>query len=141
MTTVEGLFTAGDGVGASGHKFSSGSHAEGRMAAKGAIAFILDHKDDKLEPAQNIDDVIAEIYLPFEIFEKYKDYTTTPDINPNYLLPKQIQTRLQKIMDEYCGGIATMYMTNKPMLEEGAETPHHAEGRRPAAWRLGICTN
>ncbi|RMG30640.1 MAG: adenylyl-sulfate reductase subunit alpha, partial [Gammaproteobacteria bacterium] len=28
MTTVKGLFTAGDGVGASGHKFSSGSHAE-----------------------------------------------------------------------------------------------------------------
>ena len=25
MTTVNGLFTAGDGVGASGHKFSSGS--------------------------------------------------------------------------------------------------------------------
>ncbi len=119
MTTVEGLFTAGDGVGASGHKFSSGSHAEGRMAAKAAIAFILDHKDDKLEPGQNIDEVIAEIYLPFEIYEKYKDYTTAPDINPNYLRPKQIQTRLQKIMDEYVGGIATMYMTNKPMLEEG----------------------
>ncbi len=34
MTTVKGLFTAGDGVGASGHKFSSGSHTEGRIAAK-----------------------------------------------------------------------------------------------------------
>jgi adenylylsulfate reductase subunit A len=119
MTTVTGLFTAGDGVGASGHKFSSGSHAEGRMAAKGAIAFILDHKDDKLEAAQNIDEVIAEIYLPFEIYEKYKDYTTAPEINPNYLLPKQVQTRLQKLMDEYVAGCATMYMTNKPMLDEG----------------------
>ena len=119
MTTVEGLFTAGDGVGASGHKFSSGSHAEGRMAAKGAIAFILDHKDDKLEAAQNIDEVIAEIYTPFEIYEKYKNYTTAPDINPNYLLPKHVQTRLQKLMDEYVAGCATMYMTNKPMLEEG----------------------
>jgi adenylylsulfate reductase subunit A len=119
MTTVDGLFTAGDGVGASGHKFSSGSHAEGRMAAKGAIAFILDHKDDKLEAAQNIDEVIAEIYLPFEIFEKYKDYTSAVEINPNYLLPKQVQTRLQKLMDEYVAGCATMYQTNKPMLEEG----------------------
>ncbi|MFZ0050393.1 MAG: adenylyl-sulfate reductase subunit alpha [Desulfobaccales bacterium] len=119
MTTVDGLFTAGDGVGASGHKFSSGSHAEGRMAAKGAIAFILDHKNDKLEPAQNIDEVIEEIYLPFEIFEKYKDYTSAPDINPNYLRPKQVQTRLQKLMDEYVAGCATMYMTNKPSLEEG----------------------
>ena len=34
MTTVVGLFTSGDGVGCSGHKFSSGSHAEGRMAGK-----------------------------------------------------------------------------------------------------------
>lgn len=121
MTTVEGLFTAGDGVGASGHKFSSGSHAEGRMAAKGALAFILDHKDDKLEPAQNIDEVIAEIYLPFEIYEKYKNYTTTPDINPNYLRPKQVQARLQKLMDEYCAGCATNYTTNKILLEIGLE--------------------
>jgi adenylylsulfate reductase subunit A len=119
MTTVEGLFTAGDGVGASGHKFSSGSHAEGRMAAKGALAFILDHKNDKLEAAQNIDEVIAEIYLPFEIYEKYKDYTSAPEINPNYLLPKQVQTRLQKLMDEYVAGVTPMYQTNKIMLEEG----------------------
>jgi adenylylsulfate reductase subunit A len=121
MTTVDGLFTAGDGVGASGHKFSSGSHAEGRMAAKAALAFILDHKDDKLEAAQNIDELIAEIYLPFEIFEKYKNYTTAPDINPNYLRPKHIQSRLQKIMDEYVGGCATMYMTNQKMLEIAIE--------------------
>jgi len=121
MTTVEGLFTAGDGVGASGHKFSSGSHAEGRMAAKAAMAFILDHKDDKLEAAQNIDEVLEQIYLPFEIFEKYKNYTTAPDINPNYLRPKQVQSRLQKIMDEYVGGIATMYMTNEKMLNIALE--------------------
>jgi adenylylsulfate reductase subunit A len=119
MTTVEGLFTAGDGVGASGHKFSSGSHAEGRMAAKGALAFILDHKADKLEAAQNIDEVIAEIYLPMEIYEKYKGYTTAPEINPNYLMPRQVQTRLQKLMDEYVAGCSTMYMTNKPSLLEG----------------------
>ena len=119
MTTVEGLFTAGDGVGASGHKFSSGAHAEGRMAAKGALAFILDHKNDKLEAAQNIDEVIAEIYLPFEVFEKYKDYTSAVEINPNYLMPKQVQTRLQKLMDEYVAGCSTMYMCNKPSLEEG----------------------
>jgi adenylylsulfate reductase subunit A len=121
MTTVDGLFTAGDGVGASGHKFSSGSHAEGRMAAKGAIAFILDHKNDKLEAGQNIDEVIAEIYLPFEIYEKYKDYTSAPEINPNYLLPKQVQARLQKLMDEYCAGCAANYTTNKIMLEMGLD--------------------
>ncbi len=45
MSTVPGLFMAGDICGASGHKFSSGSHAEGRIAAKAAIAFILDNPD------------------------------------------------------------------------------------------------
>ena len=49
MTTVKGLFTAGDGVGASGHKFSSGSHAEGRIAAKAMVKFALDNKDWKPE--------------------------------------------------------------------------------------------
>ena len=121
MTTVTGMFTAGDGVGASGHKFSSGSHAEGRMAAKGAVAFILDHKNDKLEAGQNIEELIAEIYLPFEIYEKYKDYSTAPDINPNYLRPKHIQARLQKIMDEYVGGCINMYTTNKAMLDIARE--------------------
>jgi adenylylsulfate reductase subunit A len=119
MTTVEGLFTAGDGVGASGHKFSSGAHAEGRMAAKGALAYILDKKGDNLTAAQNIDEDIEQIYLPFELFEKYKDYSTAPEINPNYLMPKQVQTRLQKLMAEYVAGVTPMYMTNKIMLEEG----------------------
>jgi succinate dehydrogenase/fumarate reductase flavoprotein subunit len=43
MTTVNGMFAAGDASGASSHKFSSGSHAEGRIAAKAAIAYVKDH--------------------------------------------------------------------------------------------------
>jgi adenylylsulfate reductase subunit A len=43
MTTVKGLFTSGDGVGCSGHKFSSGSHAEGRMAAKSMVKYLKDN--------------------------------------------------------------------------------------------------
>src|SRR5210317_285881 len=39
MTTVKGLFAAGDASGASSHKFSSGSFTEGRIAGKGAAAF------------------------------------------------------------------------------------------------------
>jgi adenylylsulfate reductase subunit A len=50
MTTVKGLFTSGDGVGASGHKFSSGSHAEGRIAAKAMVKFALDNKGWKNSP-------------------------------------------------------------------------------------------
>ena len=37
MTTVPGLFAAGDASGASSHKFSSGSFTEGRLAGKAAL--------------------------------------------------------------------------------------------------------
>ena len=43
MTTVPGLFAAGDATGACAHKFSSGTHAEGRIAAKSAIKYILEN--------------------------------------------------------------------------------------------------
>lgn len=119
MSTVKGLFMAGDIVGASGHKFSSGSHAEGRIAAKAAIAFILDNPNYTPELAANIDELVAEMYLPFEIYEKYKTYSTDPAVNPYYIRPNMYQARLQKIADEYFGGISTWYMTSKAMIEEG----------------------
>jgi adenylylsulfate reductase subunit A len=119
MSTVPGLFMAGDICGASGHKFSSGSHAEGRIAAKAAIAFILDNPDYSPTPRKSADEMAAELYLPYEIYEKHKTYSTDPAVNPNYIKPDLLQTRLQKIADEYFGGISTWYMTSKTMLEEG----------------------
>ncbi len=119
MSTVPGLFMCGDVCGASGHKFSSGSHAEGRIAAKAAIAFILDHPDYKPVIKATSDEIAGELYMPFEIYEKYKTVSTDPAINPNYIRPKMLQTRLQKIADEYFGGISTWYMTSKTMLDEG----------------------
>ena len=120
MSTVNGLFMMGDICGASGHKFSSGSHAEGRIAAKSGIAFILDNKDFKPTVTKSADDLAAEIYMPFEIYEKYKTYTTAPEVNPNYIKPKMLQARMQKIADEYFGGVgSTWYMTSATMLKEG----------------------
>ncbi|NOY39835.1 MAG: adenylyl-sulfate reductase subunit alpha [Nitrospirae bacterium] len=119
MSTVNGLFMMGDICGASGHKFSSGSHAEGRIAAKNATAFILDNKDFVPTLKQNVDEIASDLYLPYEVFEKYKNATTDPAMNPNYIKPKMLQARLQKIADEYFGGCSTWYMTSKAMLEEG----------------------
>ncbi len=116
MTTIKGLFTAGDGVGASGHKFSSGSHAEGRIAAKGMIKFALDNKSWKPELDTPVNELVEEIYRPVRTYLTHKDYTTAIDINPNYITPKMLQFRLQKIMDEYCAGVATWYQTNAKML-------------------------
>jgi adenylylsulfate reductase subunit A len=119
MSTVNGLFMAGDVVGASGHKFSSGSHAEGRSAAKSAIAFILDNADLKPAFKESVEELLADMYLPFELYEKYKVYTTAPEVNPHYIKPDMYQKRLMKVMDEYVGGISTWYSTSRTMLEEG----------------------
>lgn len=119
MSTVKGLFMAGDVVGASGHKFSSGSHTEGRIAAKAAVAFILDDSGYKPTIKETADEIAAELYAPYEMYEKYKTYSTDPLVNPHYIKPNMLQARLQKIADEYFGGVSTWYMTSKTMLEEG----------------------
>ncbi len=117
MTTVKGLFTAGDGVGASGHKFSSGSFTEGRIAAKAMVKFALDNKGWKPEMLRSKDELVEEVYRPVKNFLQHKDYTTAIDVNPHYITPKMLQFRLQKIMDEYVAGVATWYQTNAKMLE------------------------
>ena len=116
MTTVKGLFTAGDGVGASGHKFSSGSFTEGRIAAKAMVKFAMDNRGRNPVPARPVADLVEEIYRPVRNFLEHRDYTTAIDINPHYITPKMFQFRLQKVMDEYVAGISTQYVTNEAML-------------------------
>ena len=119
MTTVQGLFTAGDGSGASSHKFSSGSHAEGRYAAKQAIKFVL---ENNTQPNVGDLDAIKEAcFKPMDLFDANKGYTTDPDINPSYIRPMQFMYRLQKIMDEYAGGVSSAFKTSKSLLERGLE--------------------
>ncbi|MBI5162544.1 MAG: adenylylsulfate reductase subunit alpha, partial [Magnetospirillum sp.] len=119
MTTVQGLFTAGDGVGASGHKFSSGSHAEGRIAGKAMVKFVRDHQGFKPSLKGDIKAITEEIYAPVRTYLEHKDKTTAEDVNPHYILPRLLQMRLQKLMDEYVAGTSTYYNTNKVMLETG----------------------
>ncbi|MDI6791574.1 MAG: adenylyl-sulfate reductase subunit alpha [bacterium] len=117
MTTVNGLFTAADGVGASGHKFSSGSHAEGRIAAKAMANYFRDNADFTPTLKDNAQNLADEIYAPVKRYHEFKNYSTAADVNPNYIKPKALLLRLVKITDEYGGGCATQYVTNKKMLE------------------------
>jgi adenylylsulfate reductase subunit A len=120
MTTVKGLFTAGDGVGAAGHKFSSGSHTEGRLAAKAMVKYCMDNSHTP-ELDTSVDELAEAIWKPVRNFLQHKDYTTAIDVNPNYITPKMLQFRLQKIMDEYVAGVATYYNTNDKMLAVAEE--------------------
>ncbi len=119
MTTVDGLFTCADGVGASGHKFSSGSHAEGRIAAKAAVRYVRDHADFKPELAASNEDLKKEIYAPYYTYIENKDVSTDPVVNPKYISPRNFMMRLIKCTDEYGGGVSTYYMTSKALLDTG----------------------
>jgi adenylylsulfate reductase subunit A len=117
MTTVNGLFTSGDGVGCSGHKFSSGSHAEGRMAAKSMARFVRDNADFTPTLSQSNEELVDIIYKPVRLFLEHCDYTTAIDINPNYLKPEGMTYRLMKATHEYGAGTATYYQTSNKSLE------------------------
>lgn len=117
MTTVQGLFTAGDGVGAAPHKFSSGSFTEGRLAAKAAVQYCADHPGEVALDQDKVEALKAQIFKPYETFEKNQGASTAPEVNPKYILPKGGLVRLQKIMDDYAAGASTWYRTNDPMLE------------------------
>lgn len=121
MTTVSGLFTAGDGVGASGHKFSSGSHAEGRIAAKAMVKYVMDNRHNEPQVESSADELVADIRRPVERFLEHGDFTSSVDVNPYYITPKMLQFRLQKIMDEYVAGVSTYYTTNEAMLAVAEE--------------------
>src|SRR5512139_3245437 len=89
MTTAEALFAVGDGSGASSHKFSSGSHAEGRIAGKSAIKYIVEKgKEPKVDMAE-VEKLKAKILLPLDLWDKHSKEATDVEVNTNYLLPRQ----------------------------------------------------
>jgi adenylylsulfate reductase subunit A len=122
MGTVKGLFCAGDASGASSHKFSSGSHAEGRIAAKSAVRYIVKEKPGlptvSDQTAKQYKDMILK---PLKLYEESQPKSTQSNVNPGYIAPDQFRMRLQKLMDEYAGGVSSQFTTSGPLLERALE--------------------
>jgi adenylylsulfate reductase subunit A len=121
MTTVDGLFAAGDASGASSHKFSSGSHAEGRITGKAAIKYIVEKGSEPNVDAGQVDALKEKALRPLDTYAAHCAETTMPEVNPNYIMADQFMHRLQKIMDEYAGGVTSAFKTSKPLLERAME--------------------
>ena len=119
MTTVRGLFAAGDGVGAAPHKFSSGSFTEGRLAGKSAVNYVTGNPDAPSLSNAQVTQLQEAIWAPLETFEKFSGASTSSPVNPHYITARQGLARLQKIMDEYAGGTSASYTVNGPTLERG----------------------
>ena len=122
MCTVKGLFAAGDASGASSHKFSSGSHAEGRIAAKAAVRYVVKENPGLGNiDAAALEELKATVIKPMKLYEESQHKSTQPDVNPAYINSNQFRMRLQKMMDEYAGGVTAQFTTSGPQLERGLE--------------------
>ena len=67
MMTVEGLFGAGDTIGGTAHKFSSGSFTEGRIAGKAAVKYVNDLGKQQPQVSEaEYEDLKKIVYKPME---------------------------------------------------------------------------
>ena len=121
MSTIKGMFCAGDASGASSHKFSSGSHAEGRIVGKAAVRYVVENNELPAIDKNEVEEMKKRILAPLATYEDAEKETTDPEINPKYIKPKMFMFRLQKIMDEYVGGVSSQFTTNKACLDRAVE--------------------
>jgi adenylylsulfate reductase subunit A len=122
MMSIEGLFGAGDTIGGSAHKFSSGSFTEGRIAGKSAVKYVRDLTGGPPQVDETEVGRLEEtIFKPLENYAVGRNEIVAGTVSPSYISPLQGLQRLEKIMDEYVGGISTYYVTNEPMLNRGME--------------------
>jgi adenylylsulfate reductase subunit A len=122
MMTVDGLFGAGDTIGGTAHKFSSGSFTEGRIAGKAAVKFVNDLGNDQPQVSEaEYESLKKVVFQPMENYEVGRNEIVAGTVSPSYLLPLHGLQRLEKIMDEYVGGISAHYTTNTTLLTRGIE--------------------
>jgi len=121
MMTVEGLFAAGDASGGTPHKFSSGSFTEGRIAGKSAVNYMQDLGEEPEVDEADVKRLEEQVFQPLENYAIGRNEIVGGTVSPSYILPIHALQRLEKLMDEYCGGITVNYMTNEPLLTRGLE--------------------
>jgi len=122
MTTVQGLFGAGDTIGGSAHKFSAGSFTEGRLAGKAAVKYVLNLKSQSPQfDQEGIKELEQAVFKPLETYRVRRNEIVAGTVAPGYITPLQGLQRLEKIMDEYVGGYSMFYVTSEELLNRGLE--------------------
>ena len=85
------------------------------------LALKQNASQNKYQPMQGMENLREAIYKPLENYQVGRNEITAGTVSPSYLSPIQGLQRLQKIMDEYCGGLTNNYMTNGNLLNKGLE--------------------
>ena len=108
-TTIHGLYAAGDVAGGCPQKYVTGALAEGKIAS---FAIIEQLKSDSDETTSTIEKQ-AQVIL--------KDYEKIRSTQNGLFTIDDLEEAMQKVMDEYAGGIASNYQFNEKQLKLAEE--------------------
>ncbi|MCH5212621.1 MAG: adenylyl-sulfate reductase subunit alpha [Oscillospiraceae bacterium] len=106
-TTIDGLYAAGDVAGGAPQKYVTGALAEGEIAAQAAAEYIK--STDIIEIDET--DIAAHIREAEHFLDKSQAQFTV----------FELEEAMQKVMDEYAGGIKTNYRFNQTQLDRADE--------------------
>lgn len=104
-TTIAGLYAAGDVAGGAPQKYVTGALAEAAIAADSIAAALTESTDTGASAATDAS----------EIFAAYEHYFANADSAPA-LTYEELTDAMQKVMDEYAGGISAGYRYNAARL-------------------------
>ena len=108
QTTITGLFAAGDVAGGAPQKYVTGALAEGEIAAIATIKYV-NKDEDKVDIEED------------RINEKLKEVKNHLENKNSQFNVSQLEEAMQKVMDDYAGGIKTNYKFNEKSLNIAKE--------------------
>lgn len=110
QTTINGLYAAGDVAGGCPQKYVTGAMVEGEIAALDMIKKLDEEGGNKNIKATDENDRKA-----FD--EKVNEYNSFLAGKTQEFTTEAIEEAMQKVMDNYAGGISTHYQFNEKQLE------------------------
>lgn len=110
QTTINGLYAAGDVAGGCPQKYVTGAMVEGEIAALDMIKKLDEEGGNKNFKATDENDRKA-----FD--EKVNEYNSFLAGKTQQFTTEAIEEAMQKVMDNYAGGISTHYQFNEKQLE------------------------
>lgn len=125
-TTIHGLYAAGDVAGGCPQKYVTGALAEGELAAKAIEAQLAGNakvSDEKADQTEN--DLSKKAVSSSEKIKKYIEAQAGQEIDAyehilsdhkSSFTAEELEEAMQKVMDEYAGGISTHYQYNEKQL-------------------------
>lgn len=126
-TTIHGLYAAGDVAGGCPQKYVTGALAEGGLAAKAIEAQLIGNakvSDGKAGPFEN--DLAKKAgssqkkikkYIEAEAGQEIDAYRHILSEHKSSFTAEELEEAMQKVMDEYAGGISTHYQYNEKQLK------------------------